>query len=266
MAFQQKVLQVLDCDSLVGGQAIDLAGGGSSRQLAEKKTAPLFALAARAGVIGASLDPVERQAALRFGHEFGVAYQSMDDLADGELRLRTPFEKQMRRTREILGVFGERGAGLKEMLDHLVANRSRKVVVIGSGFGGLGTAVRLASRGYDVELLEARECWAGGLCLQAGWVHVDAGPTVITAPFMIDELFAGAGKRTSDYVKIVPVDPFYRIEFSDGRHLEYNGDEEETERKVAEFSPGDVEGYRAMIRAAKDIFQKAFLNFRMYRS
>ena len=64
----------------------------------------------------------------------------------------------------------------------------------------------------------------------------DAGPTVITAPFMIDELFAGAGKKTEDYVKIVPVDPFYRIEFPDGRHFEYNGDEAETERKVTAFS------------------------------
>ncbi len=119
VAFQQKVLQVLDCNSLVGGQAMDLAGGGSSRQLAEKKTAPLFALAARAGVIGGNVDPVDRQAALRFGHEFGVAYQLMDDLADGELRLRAPFEGQMDRTRQILRTFGLRGAGLKEMLDML---------------------------------------------------------------------------------------------------------------------------------------------------
>ena len=119
VSFQQKVLQVLDCNNLVGGQAMDLAGGGSSRQLAEKKTAPLFALAARAGVIGHGIDPVERQMALRFGHEFGVAYQLMDDLADGELRLRAPFEAQMERTRECLGVFGTRGEGLKEMLDTL---------------------------------------------------------------------------------------------------------------------------------------------------
>ncbi|MFN0101830.1 MAG: polyprenyl synthetase family protein [Bryobacteraceae bacterium] len=117
--FQQKLLRVLDCDSLVGGQAMDLAGGGSSRQLAAQKTAPLFSLAARAGAIGASTDPVERQTAILFGHEFGVAYQLMDDLADGELRLRTPFESQMRRTRGILEGFGERGAGLKEMLDNL---------------------------------------------------------------------------------------------------------------------------------------------------
>jgi hypothetical protein len=117
--FQQKVLQVLDCNNLVGGQAMDLAGGGSSRQLAEKKTAPLFALAARAGVIGSALDPVERQSVLRFGHEYGVAYQMMDDLADGELRLRAPFEAQIGRTRRLLDVFGSRGAGLHEMLDTL---------------------------------------------------------------------------------------------------------------------------------------------------
>ena len=119
VAFQQKVLQVLDCNNLVGGQAMDLAGSGSSRKLAEKKTAPLFALAARAGILGATLDQVDRQAALRFGREFGVAYQLMDDLTDGELRLRAPFESQMRRTREILESFGSRGAGLKEMLDNL---------------------------------------------------------------------------------------------------------------------------------------------------
>jgi len=141
-----------------------------------------------------------------------------------------------------------------------MANRSRKVAVIGSGFGGLATAVRLATRGYDVELFEARDMLGGRAYVykQDGFTF-DAGPTVITAPFMIDELFAGAGKRTSDYVKIVPVDPFYRIEFPDGRNFEYNGDEDETERKVAAFSPGDVDGYRAMIRATKDIFQKGFV-------
>jgi phytoene desaturase len=129
---------------------------------------------------------------------------------------------------------------------------SRKVIVIGSGFGGLGTAVRLASRGYDVEILEARDKLGGRAYVyrQDGFTF-DAGPTVITAPFLLDELFAASGRSRQDYVKIVPVDPFYRIEFHDGRHFEYNGDETETERHVA--------GYRAMIRAAKDIFQKGFV-------
>ena len=87
----------------------------------------------------------------------------------------------------------------------------------------------------------------------------DAGPTVITAPFLLDEIFAAAGRRTSDYVKIVPVDPFYRIEFHDGRSFEYNGDESETERRVEAFAPGDLDGYRKMIGETKAIFQKGFV-------
>ncbi len=87
----------------------------------------------------------------------------------------------------------------------------------------------------------------------------DAGPTVITAPFLIDELFEGAGKRTSDYVKIVPVDPFYKIEFHDGTSFDYNADEAATVEKIRKFAPQDVEGYQKMIRAAKDIFQKGFV-------
>lgn len=87
----------------------------------------------------------------------------------------------------------------------------------------------------------------------------DAGPTVITAPFLIDELFEGAGKRTSDYVKIVPVDPFYKIEFHDGTSFDYNADEVATVEKIRKFAPQDVEGYQKMIRAAKDIFQKGFV-------
>ena len=136
----------------------------------------------------------------------------------------------------------------------------RKIIVIGSGFGGLGAAVRLQTKGYQVELLEARDKLGGrAYVYEQDGFKFDAGPTVITAPFMIDELFEGAGRRTSDYVKIVPVDPFYRIEFHDGRSFEYGGDEAETERRVAAFAPGDVDGYRAMILATKAIFAKGFL-------
>jgi phytoene desaturase len=136
----------------------------------------------------------------------------------------------------------------------------RKVVVIGSGFGGLGSAVRLATRGYDVTLLEARDQLGGRAYVyrQDGFTF-DAGPTVITAPFLIDELFEGAGRKTSDYVKIVPVDPFYKIEFHDGTSFDYNADEQATEEKIRQLAPGDVAGYREMIRAAKAIFQKGFV-------
>lgn len=136
----------------------------------------------------------------------------------------------------------------------------RRIVVIGSGFGGLASAIRLQARGYQVDLLEARDQLGGRAYVyrQDGFTF-DGGPTVITAPFLIDEIFAAAGRRTQDYCRIVPVDPFYRIEFHDGRSFEYNGDEAETERRVAAFSPGDLEGYRRMIRRAKAIFQKGFV-------
>lgn len=136
----------------------------------------------------------------------------------------------------------------------------RRITVIGSGFGGLATAVRLQAKGYQVHLLEARDKLGGRAYVyeQDGFTF-DAGPTVITAPFLIDEIFQAAGRRTEDYVRIVPVDPFYRIEFHDGRSFEYNGDERQTERRVAEFAPDDVEGYRAMIRQTKAIFQKGFV-------
>ncbi len=134
------------------------------------------------------------------------------------------------------------------------------MVVIGSGFGGLGAAVRLQTKGYRVLLLEARDQLGGRAYVyrQDGFTF-DAGPTVITAPFLIDELFQGAGRRTEDYVRIVPVDPFYKIEFHDGTSFDYNADERATEEKIRALAPGDVEGYREMIRAAKAIFQKGFV-------
>ncbi len=141
-----------------------------------------------------------------------------------------------------------------------MSESGKRIVVIGSGFGGLATAIRLQARGYQVTLVEARDQLGGRAYVyrQDGFTF-DAGPTVITAPFLIDEIFASAGRRTSDYVRIVPVDPFYRIEFHDGRSFEYNGDERETERRVAAFAPQDLEGYRSMIRETKAIFQKGFV-------
>lgn len=136
----------------------------------------------------------------------------------------------------------------------------RTIVVIGSGFGGLGAAVRLQSRGYRVRLIEARDRLGGRAFVyrQNGFTF-DAGPTVITAPFLIDELFEGAGRKTAEYVRIVPVDPFYRIEFHDGRWFEYNSDEAETARRVAKFAPGDEDGYRRMMTHAKAVFAKGFV-------
>jgi phytoene desaturase len=137
---------------------------------------------------------------------------------------------------------------------------SKKVIVIGSGFGGLATAIRLRTRGLQVELFEARDKLGGRAYLyeQDGF-KFDGGPTVITAPFLLSELFTGAGKNPDDYFKLVPVEPFYRIEFHDGRWFEYGRDEAQTEKLIGEFAPNDLDGYRRLIRHAKAVFQKGFL-------
>ncbi|HZG69325.1 MAG TPA: FAD-dependent oxidoreductase, partial [Herpetosiphonaceae bacterium] len=84
-----------------------------------------------------------------------------------------------------------------------------RVIVIGSGFGGLATAIRLQTRGHEVTILEKRDKPGGrAYVYEQDGFKFDGGPTVITAPFMIDELFAGAGRRTEDYVQMVPVAPF----------------------------------------------------------
>jgi len=110
----------------------------------------------------------------------------------------------------------------------------KSISVIGSGFGGLATAIRLQTRGFAVDLFEARDKLGGRAYLyeQDGF-KFDGGPTVITAPFMLTELFTAAGKNPDDYFKLVPVDPFYRIEFHDGRGFEYGRDEAQTEKNVS---------------------------------
>jgi phytoene desaturase len=136
----------------------------------------------------------------------------------------------------------------------------KNIVVIGSGFGGLATAIRLQAKGYQVDLVESRDRLGGRAYVykQDGFTF-DGGPTIVTAPFLVDEIFAAAGKKTKDYVDIVPCDPFYRIEFHDGRHFEYNDDEEATAESVRRFSPSDVDGYRRMVTATKAIFEKGFV-------
>ncbi len=98
-------------------------------------------------------------------------------------------------------------------------------VVVGSGFGGLAAAVRLGARGYRVTVLE-RLTQPGGRARvhrQDGFTF-DAGPTIVTAPQLFEELWTLAGRRLSDDVTLVPMDPFYRIRFADGSSFAYSGD------------------------------------------
>ena len=134
-----------------------------------------------------------------------------------------------------------------------------KVVVIGAGFGGLAAAIRLRARGHDVELVEKRDQAGGraGVFRQGGFTF-DAGPTIITAPHLIAELFSLAGRRIEDYARLVPVSPFYRVRFNDGTSIDWTGDEEQRVAAIERLSPGDVDGYRRFARRSRDIFNQAF--------
>jgi phytoene desaturase len=132
-------------------------------------------------------------------------------------------------------------------------------VVIGSGFGGLAAAVRLGARGYRVTVLERRDRPGGrAYVYREGGFTFDAGPTVLTAPFLFEELWALAGRRLADSVDLRPVTPFYRIRFDDGGVFDYTGDAAAMREEVRRLSPDDIEGYERFVRSSEAIFKVGF--------
>lgn len=137
-----------------------------------------------------------------------------------------------------------------------------RVLVIGSGFGGLAAAVRMAARGHAVTIVEQRDQPGGRAYVyrQDGFTF-DGGPTVITAPWLLTELFTLAGRRPEDYVRLVPVDPFYRIFFADGGQFDYSGDSArmlaEIER-ISRYPEEDAAGYLAFVELSRRIFDRGF--------
>ena len=125
-------------------------------------------------------------------------------------------------------------------------------VVIGSGFGGLAAAIRLSVRGYAVQVLEKLDAPGGRAYVhyQDGFTF-DAGPTIITAPFLLEELWTLCGRTFSDDIDLRPMAPFYRIRFHDGTHFDYSGDEEAMLEEVARFEPADVAGYMRFVEDAE---------------
>jgi phytoene desaturase len=141
----------------------------------------------------------------------------------------------------------------------LPADNRPHAVVIGSGFGGLAAAVRLGARGYRVTVLERLDA-AGGRAYvfrQDGFTF-DAGPTIVTAPFLFEELWQLCGRRLADDVALRPVSPFYRIRFHDGAVFDCSGDAEEMREQIAWFSPRDVDGYERFLKASEAIFKVGF--------
>ncbi len=134
-----------------------------------------------------------------------------------------------------------------------------KIIVIGSGFGGLACAVRLKIQGHDVTLIEKRDKPGGrGYVYEINGFKFDGGPTVVTAPWLFEELFTSAGRNPKDYYNLTPLDPFYRIYFSDGTYFNYNGDKENILSEIRKFDANDVEGYLKFIDTTEDIFKAGF--------
>lgn len=136
----------------------------------------------------------------------------------------------------------------------------KRTIVIGAGFGGLALAIRLQASGIPTTLLEQRDKPGGrAYVYQDQGFTFDAGPTVITDPSAIEELFTLAGKRMRDYVELLPVTPFYRLCWESGKVLDYDNDQQRLESQIARFNPRDVEGYRRFLDYSRAVFKEGYL-------
>jgi phytoene desaturase len=138
-------------------------------------------------------------------------------------------------------------------------DNARTALVIGSGFGGLAAAIRLGAKGYQVTVLEKLD-QAGGRAIvhrQDGFVF-DAGPTIITAPFLLEELWSLCDKRMSDDIDLRSLNPFYTIRFDDGAMFNYSGDTASMHREIARFDSNDIEGYEKFLRLSEKVYAIGF--------
>ena len=135
-----------------------------------------------------------------------------------------------------------------------------KSLVIGSGFGGISAALRLRAKGHEVTLIEKQNDLGGrARIFRKNGFSFDAGPTVITAPYLIYELFELFGKDPKDYLNIKPLNIWYQFVFEDGSKFNYSGNEEEMEKQISAISPDDVKGYIKLVNFTKKIFEKGYL-------
>ena len=136
----------------------------------------------------------------------------------------------------------------------------KRAAVIGSGFGGLSLAIRLQAAGFDTTLLEKRDKPGGRAYVyeDEGFVF-DGGPTVITDPGALEALFTLAGKKMSDYVELLPVEPMYRLCWEDGDVFDYTNDAEYLEEQIRRRNPADVDGYRRFLDYSQAVFHKGYL-------
>jgi len=140
-----------------------------------------------------------------------------------------------------------------------VTEASPHAVVVGAGLGGLAAAIRLGARGYRVTVVDRLDQPGGRARVfrDDGFVF-DAGPTVITAPFLLEELWRIAGAELSDDVELREVAPFYRIRFHDGTSFDYTGSADEMRAQIAQLEPADVEGYERFLAHSERIYEVGF--------
>jgi phytoene desaturase len=137
----------------------------------------------------------------------------------------------------------------------------KKIIIIGSGFGGLAEAIRLQARGFDVTILE-KNAMIGGHAyqLRKNGYTFDMGPSLITAPEIITSVFRAARKDIADYLKLIKLDPYYRIYFHDGAHLDYSGDSRAMKTQMAAFNGDDAKNYDRFMRDCRKIYEAVIVD------
>jgi phytoene desaturase len=135
-----------------------------------------------------------------------------------------------------------------------------KAAVIGSGFGGLTLAVRLQAAGIDTTVIEKRDKPGGrAYVYEDEGYSFDGGPTIVTAPPCLEEVFEAAGREMSDYLTLLPVMPFYRLYWEDGFSFDYSNDMDSITSQIAAKNPADVDGYQRFLRYAEDVFNEGYV-------
>jgi phytoene desaturase len=141
-----------------------------------------------------------------------------------------------------------------------VTDAIKTAIVIGAGFGGLALAIRLQSAGVQTTLVEGRDKPGGRAYYweREGFVF-DAGPTVITDPACLQELWALSGRDIAEDVELVPVSPFYRLNWPDGTNFDYSNDEAQLTREIAKLNPADVEGYAKFLEYSAGVYEEGYV-------